>query len=334
MSRDTPILPTPQRMDPGTVLVTGCAGFIGSHTTERLLESGWDVVGIDDFSEGCLGNLALCVNHPRFILEIGDVAEGTTTERIIAKHRPDVIVHLAGLVDVKAAEDDPVRNHRLNVDTTITLGEAAIRHRIRRIVFSSSAAVYGDLNGSVATEASEPRPIGNYGRAKLQCERILRQLTESSSIEVVCLRYFNVFGPRQKPASTYAGVLSVFLEQFHSDIPVTVFGDGLQTRDFIAVEDVAAANALAASHPGVRNLTANICTGTSHTLLDILEILRLAFPEAPPHRFAPSRPKDIRHSCGDPTMAATVLGFKSSTVLEKGLLSLARNHPKTFLSSL
>lgn len=314
-----------QLIDSGTVLVTGCAGFIGSHTTERLLESGRRVVGVDDFSTGAIVNLAGCLKHPNFIIEECDLSIEGSADRVIAKHRPDVVVHLAGLVDVNAAEEDPLRNQRVNVRMTAVIAQSAAQHGVRRIVFSSSASVYGDSTEAMTSELSDTRPIGNYGKGKLECERMLKKIAADSQIEVVSVRYFNVFGRRQRPQSPYAGVLSLFLEQFQTGRPATVFGDGFQTRDFVAVEDVAVANKLAVKSTGLKCLTANICTGRSHSLLDVLAILRRVFPYAPQYEFYPARGKDIRHSCGDPEVAAKALGFRSSITLEQGLLSMVQN---------
>jgi UDP-glucose 4-epimerase len=312
-------------MNPGTVVVTGCAGFIGSHTTELLLQSGWRVIGADDLSSGTEDNLRECLNHPRFFLETGDFSMGSHADRILCKHRPEAVIHLAGLVNVKAAEDDPIRNQRLNVQMTRLIAQATLRHSVRRIVFASSAAVYGDLPGGRVTDHSEPHPIGNYGKAKLESERLLRDLADGSSLEVVSLRYFNVFGLRQRPESSYAGVLTVFLERFRLGLPVTVFGDGLQTRDFISVTDVSLANLLAITRPVNSILTADICSGKAHSLIEILGFFHRAFPKAPPPIFAPLRINDIQDSCGDPTKAAEALGFRVSTTFEDKFLSMISN---------
>lgn len=314
-------------INPGTVLVTGCAGFIGSHTAERLLESGHQVIGADDLSGGALANLGKCLKHPNFLFEMGDLSGEGHADRVIAMHRPDVVVHLAGLVDVRLAEEEPLLNQRLNIGMTRTIAHCAARHGVRRIVFSSSAAVYGNSTHDRSREESETRPIGNYGRAKLAGERVLLESSERMGIEVVALRYFNVYGLRQNPRSSYAGVLRVFLEDFRSGSPATVFGDGLQSRDFVSVEDIVVANLLAVGQSKAGSLVANVCTGRAHSLLEVLGILRRTFPLAPSHQFAPARKPEIRHSCGDPAAAESHLGFRPSISLEKGLLSMARNEP-------
>jgi len=312
-------------MDHGTVLVTGCAGFIGSHTTDRLLESGRKVVGADDLSTGEPVNLQSSLKHPDFTFVECDLTIENCVDRMFDKYCPEIVVHLAGLVDVKAAEEDPLRNQKLNVAMTAMIAQSAVRHEVRRLVFASSAAVYGDSPRKFITEQSDTRPIGNYGRSKLECERMLKEIAGGSPIEVVSLRYFNVFGRRQSPRSPYAGVLSVFLEQFRTGRAATVFGDGFQTRDFVAVEDVSLANSLAVNKSGLKCLTANICTGRSHSLLDVLEILRRCFPRAPEPEFYPAQDKDIRHSCGDPRIAAKALGFRPTISLEQGLMALAES---------
>jgi len=301
------------------VLVTGCAGFIGAHTSEALLESGLEVVGVDDFSSGHPENLTRCSGMRRFRFERSNLAERDEPERVVASYRPDVVIHLAGLVDVAAAEADPALNTKLNVELTRSVTEAATRYRVRRVVFSSSAAIYGDRGKNPIGEELPAAPCNRYGAAKLECECVIRRMARFASVEAVCLRYFNVFGARQRTGPSDGGVLRAFAEKSRAGLPAIVHGDGRQTRDFIAVEDVARANLLAATRPGLDGLVANVCTGKGRSLLEVLEMMRRRYPMAPPPRFAAERPGDIRHSVGDPRLAACRLDFGASLPFEEGL---------------
>ncbi|MEM7393607.1 MAG: NAD-dependent epimerase/dehydratase family protein [Verrucomicrobiota bacterium] len=253
---------------PRTVVVTGAAGFIGSHTVDRLLSEGHRVLGIDDLSTGSSANLSRALNHPNFELVIQDVVKPRFLETYCNRHQPDAIVHLAGLVSVARAEDDPELNFRLNVKATQVVAEAARRCDVKRLVFASSAAVYGDAPQPPLCESALAEPVGNYGNAKLISELMLKQYARSYGITAICNRYFNVFGPRQDPSSPYSGVISLFTDRYSRGLPVTVFGDGGQTRDFISVHDVAVANTIAATADHAETGSYNICTGNSRSLSD------------------------------------------------------------------
>lgn len=312
-----------------TVVVTGAAGFIGSHTVDRLLSGGHRVLGIDDLSTGSSANLSRALNHPNFEVVIEDVVKPRFLEAFCERHRPDAIVHLAGLVSVTRAEDDPELNFRLNVKATEVVAEAARRSGVSRVVFASSAAVYGDAPQPPLGESCLAEPVGNYGNAKLISELLLRQYARAYSITTVCNRYFNVFGPRQDPSSPYSGVISLFTDRFARGVPVTIYGDGCQTRDFISVHDVAAANVLAATVPGVESGSYNICTGKSRSLLELCEILGGLYPGARQPRFAEERMGDIRHSLGSPELARSKLGFAAKVDFREGLSELTSSRRLT-----
>lgn len=306
------------------ILVTGAAGFIGSHTVDQLLAAGHTVAGVDNFRTGHRRNLATALASPRFALHEIDVAAPDALATLVAAARPEAIVHLAALVSVQESIRTPDLNYALNVQATHFVAEAARRHGVRRVVFASSAAIYGDNPALPLRESAEKRPISPYGAAKLASEALLLGHAAAFGFTVRCQRYFNVFGPRQDPASPYSGVISVFERRYREGKPVTVFGDGRQTRDFISVHDVARANVIAATRPDLRSGSANICTGRATSLLDVLAVLSRHHPAVPPATHADARTGDIVHSLGAPEEAASQLGFRAEVSVAQGLEELVR----------
>ncbi len=306
------------------ILVTGAAGFIGSHTTDHLLHAGHFVIGVDNFRTGKRANLASALTNPKFIFCELDVTEESAFTEIVGQYRPDVIVHLAALVSVPESIANPALNDLLNFRTTRTVAEAARLHLVPRIVFASSAAVYGDPTHTPIPENGPTLPLSPYGSAKLASENLLLEYASRHGLVVRCQRYFNVYGPRQDPSSSYSGVISIFLDRLGRNLPATIFGDGEQTRDFISVYDVARANALAATAPGLASGVANICTEKEVSLNQLWQLLRQGFSEAPVPLHVPERPGDIRRSCGSTALAHDSFGFRSRISLEHGLRDLAR----------
>lgn len=306
------------------ILVTGAAGFIGSHTVDALLAEGASVLGVDDLSTGNLSNLFGASQSASFSLEQVDVSDEEAFAPIVEKFRPDAIVHLSALVSVPLAEKDPRKNQRLNVHATHIVAESARLSGTRRIVYASSAAVYGNAEESQLPlrEDTPAAPAGQYGASKLAGETILHGYASSYGLSPVCYRYFNVFGPRQDPNSPYSGVVSIFLDRARAGAEPMVFGDGSQSRDFIFVRDIAAGNARAALDMELPAGIFNRSTGTSTTLHDLLNVLRANFPEFPPAQFRENRPGDVRHSLGDPSKAREMLGIEAVTSFDDGMTEL------------
>ena len=307
------------------VLVTGAAGFIGSHTVDALLTAGHRVTGVDNFRTGHRSNLASALTSSNFALHECDVAAAGALASLVATAGPDAIIHLAALVSVQESMTNPALNHSLNVHVTHLVAEAARLHRVPRIVFASSAAIYGDATEFPIRESAEKRPISPYGAAKLASEAILLGHGAAFGLTVRCQRYFNVFGPRQDPASPYSGVISIFDRRYREGRGVTVYGDGEQTRDFISVHDVARANLLAATVPGVPSGIANICSGRATSLLDVIRVFAGHYPAAPAVIHAAPRNGDILRSLGQPEAAALALGFQAEVSVEAGLGELIRS---------
>ncbi|MCC6535022.1 MAG: NAD-dependent epimerase/dehydratase family protein [Burkholderiales bacterium] len=298
------------------VLVTGGAGFIGSHSVEALLEAGAGVTVLDNF---CAGKRANLPRHSDLDVIEGDIRDPGTVAGAV--RRASHVLHLAAQVSVRASVEEPALSAQHNVAGFLNVADAARRRGIR-LVYASSAAVYGVPRTLPLDEHSPCEPTSPYGLEKLiddQYARLFRMLYGASSLG---LRYFNVYGPRQDPGSPYAGVISRFAARLLQDEPLMVFGDGEQTRDFVYVADVARANvaALASSFDGVLN----IGTGTSVTLLELIDALGRCSGRTPLIEFAAPAAGDIRHSAMRAQRMRDVLGFSAKVPLAQGLRSLVQ----------
>jgi nucleoside-diphosphate-sugar epimerase len=310
-------------------LVTGGAGFIGSHIADALVEQGHDVVVLDNFSTGKRENL---ISAPTQLVE-GDIRDPETC--IKAAKGCDGIFHEAALVSVPDSINRPRDNHDINITGTLNILEAARQQGVKRVVFASSAAVYGDNPELPKREDMLPEPKSPYALAKLAGEYYLKVYADCFGLETVALRYFNVFGPRQDPSSMYSGVISIFSERIKKGLPITIYGDGEQTRDFVNVADVVQANLLAMESPivgsrtsevertsHVQHSTFNIATGRQTSLLDLVSALGGICGLEPELNFAPARPGDIQHSLADISKACKKLGYRPGVDLEGGLKRL------------
>lgn len=305
-----------------TILVTGAAGFIGSHTVDQLLAASHRVIGIDNFRSGHRRNLAKAIEHPAFQFFEADVSEQDSLATLVAETRPEAMIHLAALVSVQDSIANPELNYHLNLAATHRVAEVARQFGVDRVVFASSAAVYGDSDRLPLDEDTGLRPISPYGGAKLASEALLLAHGAAFGFSVRCQRYFNVFGPRQDPGSPYSGVISIFDQCYREHRPVTVFGDGQQTRDFISVHDVARANVLAATRPHLPAGVANICTGNATSLLRLTEMFARHYAEPAAPEFRQPRPADIVHSVGQAERAAVDLNFRATWSIAEGVAEL------------
>ncbi len=297
-------------------LVTGGAGFIGSHIVRALLAEGWQVRVLDDFSSGKRENLA-GLTPARLEVQEGDLRDPSALRA--ALRGVAVVFHEAAFVSVPASMEDPLTCHEINDVGTARLLEAARQAGVARVVLASSAAVYGDSTAFPLREDQPPRPLSPYAATKAANELYARLYTAAFDLPVTALRYFNVYGPRQRPDSPYAAAIPIFARRMLAGQPPTIFGDGGQRRDFVFVGDVAQANLRAAESEAAAGETINICTGHEVTLLELLATLQELIPDAPAPVFAPPRPGDIYRSVGDPTKAARLLGFRPQTSLREGL---------------
>jgi len=295
------------------ILVTGGAGFIGSHLVEALVARGHAVTVLDDLSTGHLDHLAAVAHDIRFVR--GSVTEPTDVRAAMAGC--ELVYHEAAIASVPRSIEDPERTHAVNLGGTVHVLEAARQLKVRRVVFAGSAAVYGNREGP-AQEDHPPSPQSPYAVEKLASEHYLRLWPALYGVETVILRYFNVFGPRQDPASPYSGVVSIFAERLRRGLPITLFGDGEQTRDFVAVADVVAANLRAGEVPAVAGLTANVARGASTSINSLYHTLAGRLGGGAP-QYAPARIGDVRHSLADVTRAREHLGFEAQLSVAEGL---------------
>lgn len=308
-------------MNPPLYLVTGGCGFIGSHLVEALCAQGARVRILDDLSTGSRSYLANCRGEPE--IRIGDAADPET----LAEACRDVhgIFHLAALVSVAASVERPLDNHRINATGTLLVLEAARRAGVRRVIYASTAAVYGNDPTLPKHEDLPPAPASPYAAAKLASEYYLKLYASLYGLQTLSLRFFNVFGPRQDPRSPYSGVITRFLDAVRAGRPLTVFGDGRQSRDFVHVRDVVKAllAAMAPSAPSDGTVI-NVATGRATDLLFLIGLLEKLAGRRVQIDFAPPRVGDVRHSLADISRARQLLGYAPSISLEQGLEELWR----------
>lgn len=301
-------------------LITGGAGFIGSHIAESLLEQGHAVRVLDNFSTGKRENLdELRQRFDGGQLEIleGDVRDASrVAEAVRGIH---IVFHEAAFVSVPQSMDEPQTCFDVNVSGTSLLFDAARKAGVSRAVVASSAAVYGESDALPLVEDTPLQPKSPYAVSKRIDEMYAQLFTDSFGFEVVALRYFNVYGPRQRPDSMYAAAVPIFARRLLDTRPVTIFGDGGQTRDLINVHDVVRANLIASEHPEAAGKVFNICTGVETRLLDLLDVMYELLPNSPTHELAAPRPGDIYRSVGSPQYAADALGFRAQIALAEGL---------------
>jgi UDP-glucose 4-epimerase len=295
------------------VLVTGGAGFIGSHVADALLADGHEVVVVDDLSSGHRENVPDLAR-----LVIGDLADPGVAEEAV--EGCDAIVHCAAIPSVTRSVEDPVSSNRANLDGSTRLVLAARHAGVRRIVYSSTSPVYGDEVEGAADETFREAPMSPYGLNKLAAEHLFRMAPKLFGVDTVCLRYFNVFGPRQDPGSAYSGVISIFVTHALEGRSPMIHGDGKQSRDFTYVGDVVKANLLALNVEEGAGRVMNIGWGRSTDLLTMWDHIRAAceHPELEA-KHGPARAGDIRHSVARTDVARSVLGFEPSVSLEDGL---------------
>ncbi|MCZ7593134.1 MAG: SDR family oxidoreductase [Kiritimatiellae bacterium] len=301
------------------VLVTGGCGFIGSHIVEALVSEGHRVRVLDNLSSGHRKNLD-AVKGEVEIIE-GDVRDTTTV--VAAMQDVSVVFHEAALVSVFDSVERPRDNHDINSTGTLNVLIAARDHKVRRLVFASTAAIYGNDPTLPKREEMRPQPESPYGVAKLSGEHYLRIFYNLYGLETVALRYFNVYGPRQDPRSPYSGVVSKFVQCAREKSTPTVFGDGQQTRDFVFVRDIVQANLKAMKTPGVGDGSVfNVASGRTASLLDLLRVLSELTGQNMEPTFAPVRSGDIRDSAASIAAIEERMGYRAAHDLKAGLREL------------
>jgi dTDP-glucose 4,6-dehydratase len=312
------------------VLVTGGAGFIGSHIVDKLLSEGLEVTVVDNLSAGQPENFDHNSGKENFRFVEGDIRDTALVKGLVKD--VEAVFHEAALISVVSSVKDPLTTHDVNVTGTLNLLKICADSGVKRFVFASSASIYGEMETPLMREDMIPRPVSPYGVSKLAAENYAKLFYKIYGLETVCLRYFNVYGPRQKH-SQYSGVIPLFIERALSNEPPIIYGDGKQTRDFVYVQDVVGANLLALSGKNAVGQVLNIGTGKAISVNQLAKIiLRLYGKEDLQPVHSDRRPGETKlGSCADTSKAKIDLGYEPKISLEEGLTRLCewyKNHVK------
>jgi len=310
------------------ILVTGGAGFIGGHLVDRCVVKGYSVRVVDDLSNSTKSNLKSHLSKGTVEFVKGDIRDRKLVRKLV--RGVDAIFHEAAQVSVPLSLSDPLGTNDVNVRGTLNLLIAACDERVERFVYASSSSVYGDPTTLPVRESSPVQPLSPYAASKIAAEGYCASFHRAQGLSMVCLRYFNVFGPRQRPDG-YASVIPVFMKNLLNGRPVTIFGDGSQTRDFVHVDDVVEANILALTVDKAAGETVNVGTGKSASITELANMLGEISDVrslAPVH--VPARKGDVKHSVADITKARHVLGYAPKTDLRSDLETLFKLYEEQF----
>lgn len=301
------------------LLVTGAAGFIGSHLVDELLRQGAKVIGVDNFLTGTVLNLSKATKDNNFRFVFCDIRDYEHLSRLMKKVY--FVFHQAALVNVRRSVEMPLLTHEINATGTLNVLLAAKNANVKRVIFASSASVYGDSPILPKKEDMGVKPLSPYGVTKCMGEQYCYSFSKVYDLETVCLRYFNIFGPRQSD-NPYSGVIRIFLSRARSNEPLTVFGDGTQTRDFTFVENVVRANLLATVYDEADGTPFNISCGTPTSINEIVNrILNLTGSSSEIVHVDP-RPGEIHHSYADINRAKSELHYNPEVDVDTGLVKL------------
>ena len=308
-----------------SALVTGGAGFIGGHLTERLLAEGWSVRVLDDFSSGRDSNLSGC--RDRIDLVRGDVRDPATVARAV--DGVEVVFHQAAVPSVPRSVAEPLRTNSVNIDGTLLVLERAREAGVRRVVYAASSSAYGDTPVLPKVESMPATPLSPYALQKFAGEEYCRLYHALHGLETASLRYFNIYGPRQSPESEYAAVIPRFVTAALSGAPAEIYGDGEQTRDFTFVGDAVEANLLAADAEAAPGHVMNIAGGRRTSLNRLWEEICDLIGVTLEVRYAAPRPGDVRDSLASVERAGELLGYEPSVALREGLRQTIESFRKT-----
>ncbi|HJW19290.1 MAG TPA: NAD-dependent epimerase/dehydratase family protein [Candidatus Nitrosotalea sp.] len=304
------------------VIVTGGAGFIGSHIVDELLKRKIETFVIDNLSTGSLDNLRQHDGNSLLHVIIGDAKNIATLLDDVSGI--DVVFHEAAIASITRSISEPMVVHDVNVNMSLEIMNFCVAKKIRRLVFASSAAVYGVIKGR-ASEEQICRPYSPYGATKLAVEDYLSAYYQTYGLETVALRYFNVFGARQK-LNDYSGVITIFINQLMNKQEPTIYGDGLQTRDFINVKDIVQANMLSMESPNAAGKMFNVATGKSTSILELLMTLKSVTNTTHiPHKFGPPRLGDVKFGLAESNKIVNTLGFAPKITISEGLTDVVRH---------
>jgi nucleoside-diphosphate-sugar epimerase len=293
-------------------LVTGGAGFIGSHMVQALVEQGYTVRVLDNLSTGTKENLV----SQNVELLVGDVRDKDMVLKAV--RGADLVFHYAAMISAPESIHQPFFCYDVNVNGSLNVLWSATQAGVKKVILASSAAVYGESSEPVQ-EGIDLDPKSPYASSKITMEVMAKMFSTTYGLPTVCLRYFNVYGPRQSPDSPYAAAIPCFLDALASGKPAVIFGDGLQTRDFVYVEDVVHANLLAAKSDEANGMVLNIAGHGPITILDLVRKMMQFFLDSPKPVFQPPRSGDIKYSSADQSRAQEALGYRATIALEQGL---------------
>jgi UDP-glucose 4-epimerase len=307
-----------------SVLITGGAGFIGSHLADRLIAENLEVVVLDNLQEGRIENIQKYVGKKNFRFIRGDVRDYDLIKRLVKD--VDAIFHQAAIVSVPRSLEDPVLVNDVNVNGTLNLLKASLDSGVKRFVYASSCAVYGDRENLPMKEEMNLEPSSPYGVSKLAAESYVRVFYKVFGLETVCLRYFNVYGSRQVQGP-YSGVITQFTDCLARNLPLVIFGDGEQTRDFVHVQDVVEANMLTLKNEKIVGETYNIATGVATTINQLAKIL-MEITNKTELKLVRRKPRkgDIKHSVADISKAEKELHYRPKISLREGLKKLTKSY--------
>jgi len=303
-------------------IVTGGAGFIGSHIVDELLERKIETFVIDNLSTGSLENLKQHDGNKLLHVIIGDAKNIGKLMSGISDI--DVVFHEAAIASITRSISEPMVVHDVNVNMSLEIMNFCVANKVRRLIFASSAAVYGIIKGK-ASEESMCRPYSPYGATKLAVEDYLSAYYHTYGLETVALRYFNVFGPRQK-LNDYSGVITIFINQLMNKQTPTIFGDGLQTRDFINVKDIVQANMLCMDSKNAAGEMFNVATGNPTSILELLLTIKsVTGTEKISHKFDPPRPGDVKFGLANAEKIMKAIGFAPKITVSGGLADVVKH---------
>lgn len=301
------------------ILVTGCAGFIGSHLSEFLLSlPEVHVIGVDNLCRGSKKNIQHLFSDDRFVFIEADINDTATMEAVVKE--TEMVLHQAALGSVNASVENPLLTHQANATGFLSLLEACRKQKVQKIVYASSSSVYGDNGDSVKNEISTGKPLSPYAVTK-QCDELYASVYSSLfGMNIIGLRYFNIFGPRQNPRGPYAAAIPVFITRILKKEKIQIYGDGLQSRDFTYIDNAIQANILALlAPPTLSGEVFNVACGHTITLIKILELICQELKADPEVEYLPPRRGDIRYSLASIEKASRLLGYIPHVGVEEGI---------------
>ncbi|MBM3711812.1 MAG: SDR family oxidoreductase [Actinobacteria bacterium] len=307
---------------PYNVLLTGGAGFIGSHIAEELLKRNYSVIILDNFSTGNRNNIKSLMNDCRVVE--GDIRDYPTVSRVMKDVK--IVIHQAALPSVPRSINDPITTNEVNIKGTLNLLWSSVENKVDKFLFASSSSIYGNCSDLIKHEKICPQPLSPYAVTKLAAENYCKVFAETYSLQTICLRYFNVFGPRQDPNSQYSAVIPKFIDLFKNNKQPIIYGDGEQTRDFTFVRNVVKANMLAIENAIDKNLIMNCACNRQVSLNELVKQMNFIFNKNIIPIFQKVRIGDVKHSFADISLAKEKIGYEPDIFFNEGLAETIKSY--------